>query len=234
MARTTRAAAESARTPDGSRAARTAAAPQERAGPAERTRAPGPLAEARAGVVWQEDETSIYAKKFDGASWIELGGSTTGNGASVSAKAHTPAVAVNAAGAPTIAWVTQSTTPEQIYVRIWNGSAWVELGASATGGGVSNTSGMVQAPSLALDALGRPFVAWADADSGRLEVHFRRWDGSAWVEVPTGSASGGGISNTESPSVQPALVVSPGFVWAAWEDSGPESADVFLRRVSLP
>ncbi|HLG28836.1 MAG TPA: hypothetical protein VI387_01380, partial [Candidatus Brocadiales bacterium] len=40
--------------------------------------------------------------------------------------------------------------------------SWEELAASATNGGVSNNTGASFMPSLALDSLGNPHIAWGD------------------------------------------------------------------------
>jgi len=55
------------------------------------------------------------------------------------------------------------------------GGTWVELGDSATGGGVSNDSGNSYWPSLFLDSSGNPVVAWYDNSSGNYEIYVKKW-----------------------------------------------------------
>src|SRR5262245_24037755 len=55
---------------------------------------------------------------------------------------------------PVVAWEDDNPGNEEIYVRMWNGSAWQELAASASGGGISMTSGRSEQPVVALMADG--------------------------------------------------------------------------------
>jgi len=87
-------------------------------------------------------------------------------------------------------------------------SNWWEVGpGSASGGGISNNDGRSRYPSLVLDSADYPVVAWCDDTSGEWQIYIRRWDGSTWVEVGAGSASGGGISNDSERSMNPTVVV---------------------------
>jgi hypothetical protein len=58
--------------------------------------------------------------------------------------------------------------------------------------------------------------------TGFTEIYFRKWDGANWIEVPTGSASGGGFSNTVTfNSFSPSLIIGPdGKLMMSWEDQG--------------
>ncbi|MBM4048998.1 MAG: hypothetical protein FJ279_28190, partial [Planctomycetes bacterium] len=54
-------------------------------------------------------------------------------------------------GSPVVAWEDDTGGDWEIYVKQWDGAAWTELGVgSATGRGISNTTGFSFAPSLAL------------------------------------------------------------------------------------
>ena len=65
-------------------------------------------------------------------------------------------------------------------------------------------------------------VTWSDDTSGSEEIYIKRFDGSDWVEVGMGSASGGGIVISDAvQSNNPSLVLdvagNPVVTWC----SGP-------------
>src|SRR5690606_30141275 len=111
-----------------------------------------------------------------------------------SGSSENPSLAISAEG-PIIAWHDDSSGDWEIYVRRWNGAAWIEMGAgSASGGGISEDEEGSWSPSLAVSPDG-PIVAWYNGYGSGSEIYVRRWDGAAWVEMGAGSASGGGVSN---------------------------------------
>jgi hypothetical protein len=90
---------------------------------------------------------------------------------------------------------------------------------SGTGGGISRNRGSSELPSMKIDAFGNPVVAWCDDTSGNRGIYVLRWNGSAWVEVGTGSASGGGISNNVGDSSWPSLALdASGYPIVVWND----------------
>jgi hypothetical protein len=138
---------------------------------------------------------------------------------------------------PYVAWTDDSNNASrEIYVRHWNGSSWEEVGAgSASGGGISNNGGDSAYPSIAISADGVPYVAWSDDSSGDYEIYVRRWDGSSWEEVGTGSAFGGGLSNNDSESRYPSIAVAPnGKPFVVWDDNtfatNPTNYEIYIRR----
>jgi hypothetical protein len=109
---------------------------------------------------------------------------------------------------------------------------WHEIGAdSACAGGISNNVEASVFPSLAIAPDGMPYVAWEDSSSGDGEIYVRRWNGSSWEEVGTGSASGGGISNNSGTSGSPSLAITPdGTLYVAWADSSSGDSEIYVRR----
>jgi hypothetical protein len=106
---------------------------------------------------------------------------------------------------------------------------------SASGGGVSNNSGWSLSPSLAIGPDGMPIVAWIDEGIGGNEIYVRRWNGSAWIEMGAGSATGsGGISNTNYAEIGPSLVIAangtPILAWPDGSSSGGSNNDIYIRR----
>lgn len=107
---------------------------------------------------------------------------------------------------------------------------WLEFGMdSAINGGISNTGTVYGAgQSLAIAPDGTPCVTWANQAFGEGEIYIRCWDGSTWAEVGTGSASGGGISNTVTDSLFPDIAIAPdGTLYVAWTE---DWQNIYIRH----
>jgi hypothetical protein len=191
-------------------------------------------------VAWQEyfpDAVATYLRRWNGTLWEQLGDSATGNGVSTgvstgqSYSTQGPQVRLDPQGTPFVVWQAFASPAFAVFLRYWNGAAWVGLGGSDTGGGVSNTgSGPGQSPSgespaLAVDSQGQPVVVWENLASAR-EIYLKRWSGTAWEELG-GSASGGGISaQTVEARVPTVAIDSLDRPLVAWE----QSSTLYLRR----
>ena len=199
------------------------------------------LASATSGeliIAWSDTTDSysnyigeIYVRRWDGTGWVEMGDSASNGGISINnGDSFYPALAVNSFGNPIVAWVDDSSGNFEIYVRRWNGSAWVDMAGSASGGGISNNEGVSFTPSLAIGSDNNPIIAWQDDSPGNIEIYVRRWNGSAWVEM-AGSASGGGISNNDGGSSAPSLAIGPdGNPIIVWDDDSSGNVDIYVRR----
>jgi hypothetical protein len=136
----------------------------------------------------------------------------------------TPAnICVGAASlAPVVVWEDNSSGRFQAFLRRFDGTAWQELGGSATGTGLSNTPGNAEAPVVALQPNGDPVVAWIDqATGGGIQnAYVKRWTGTAWEELD-GSASGGGVSQSPAGNIGAqdvsVAVDSQGRIYVAWK-----------------
>lgn len=84
-----------------------------------------------------------------------------------------PAIAADAQGQATIAYSVQRAEFRELYVLRQAGAGWQRVGP----GMLNDPLVGAFAPSLALDAQGRPVVAFGDA-RGRVQV--RHWDGAQW------------------------------------------------------
>ena len=107
----------------------------------------------------------IFAAQFNGSSWLPAG--SAGNGSQVSSStvdATEPELAASAGGlvlAWTDVWNIADTTRDVVYSMQWNGSAFAQtLPGSATGSGISATSGTIRTIALAVNPTGQPFIAW--------------------------------------------------------------------------
>ncbi len=187
-------------------------------------------------VAWYNSSSGIfdiYVKHWNGSSWAEMGsGSASDGGISHNADSSLdPSLAIGSDGKPVVAWQDRSNGSSfEIYVRRWNGSAWLEVAGSATGGGISHNAGDSVEPSLAIDRDGRPVVAWQDNSGGNNDIYVRRWNGSAWIEL-AGSAGDGGISKNAGNSINPSLAIaSDGNPIVAWEEYSGGNPEIYLRH----
>ncbi len=195
----------------------------------------GPLGETPA-VAWQDGSNGarheILLRRWNGAVWADLGGSDREPGVSATpGDSLEPSVTIDATNAPVVAWADDTNGNFEIYLKRFNGLSWVELGGSATGGGISRTAGASLAPSLSTDAAGSLVVAWQETVGASTEIYARRFNGVAWVEEGTGAATGGGISNDAGTSGPPHLCRdTAGNLFVVWHDDTSGNFEVYAKR----
>jgi hypothetical protein len=188
-------------------------------------------------IAW-EDETSgdyeIYVRRWNGSEWESVGAvSASGGGISVNnGMSLSPSMAIAPDSTPYVAWYDYSEGNPEVYVRRWNGDDWEEVGAgSASGGGISNNSGLSQYPSLVFASDGTAYVAWYDFLLDDAEIYVRLWNEHTWEEARSGSASGGGISDNSGGSYHPVMTIAPdGIPHIAWYDYSGGNAEIYVRR----
>ena len=188
-------------------------------------------------IVWGDNSSGndeIYLKKWNGSAWVEMptGSASSGGISSTSGMSRQPFIILGSDGNPIVTWIDYSIGNWEIYVKRWNGSAWVVMGTgSASGGGISSNTGDSQSPFLLLGSDGNPMVTWHDNSSGNYEVYIKRWNGSAWVVMGTGSASGGGISNTAGTSYNPSFALGlDGNLFIVWWDNSSGDNEIYVKR----
>lgn len=191
-------------------------------------------------IAWEENNYSIsyiYLKQWNGTAWEELGASATGNGISVVSVYSFISLAIDKNGNPVVAWEDKSSTPKrEIYLKRWNGSAWEELGGSASNGGISNNNGSDSRPSIAINDSNYPVVAWDNYPADSYEyssIYIKEWNGSAWVEISSGSATGYGISNgLDNYASFPDLKIDDaGIINIVWQNSSVQDK-IFAKQYS--
>jgi len=84
----------------------------------------------------------------------------------------------------------------------------------------------------ALDHEDRPVVAWVGGVTGSLEVYAVRWDGESWAEM-AGSATAGGVSNSEAPSRHPFVLAGEDGYCVSWSEAGPDARQIIMRCHAL-
>ncbi|MFN3486540.1 MAG: hypothetical protein ACK44W_13815, partial [Planctomycetota bacterium] len=182
--------------------------------------------------------------------FVELDFSASGGGFSITGTfSDAPSLAIEGGGNPYVAW-SENVPPQsggtgnfEIYLRYWNGLAWVSLGSSSTGGGISNNSGNSTRPQVVLEAggLGNPVVVWQDDTSGNFEIYLRRWNGQQWAELAGSADPSGGLSHTSGESRNPTVAFTkalrpftdpPEVVdvpIVAWEDTSFGMSEILCR-----
>ncbi len=130
-------------------------------------------------VTWYEQNASgigqIYVKRFNGAAWVQLGGSLN---VSTLKAAMRPVLGFVGATPYAVWYEKNSKNVDQIYVKKWTGSAWSLVGGSLN----VNTKYAAADPSLAVSGT-TPYVAWKQKNSsGIYQIYVKHWSGSAWVQ----------------------------------------------------
>jgi hypothetical protein len=234
-------------------------------------------------VAWVHDtgdgrlELRLRWRAAGGTTFQSLGDSDAPGGVVGSSVAGPFALAVGAAGRPTVAFVAAAQsglagvgerpgvldgTP-QVYVRRWNGvDAWEFVGSDLAGGGASRAVSFASAgaplvhgadaPTLALDAVGEPRVAFVyvtavdGAQVSNTDVYVTRWTGGAWTAigpaVPStaadagGHGEAGGVSASATGSGTPSLAIggdpragSGETAVIAWQEMSPAGAAPHVR-----
>ncbi|MEM6531035.1 MAG: hypothetical protein AAF654_00360 [Myxococcota bacterium] len=165
-------------------------------------------------VTWAQNDDGVwqsYARFYDGIEWGELGTSASTGGVSASVQnSFSQQIVVDNSGAPVLAWVDGAGADFEVHVRRWDGDGWSEItpGSARLDGisGSPNTSASWVA--LSRDTTGHVVAAWEERQtSERWEIFVRRLQGDQWQEL-SGSASGGGISNSTGRSQRPTMAVS--------------------------
>ena len=170
--------------------------------------------------------------------WTELNGSGSESGLSRSpAAADSPAVAVSSAG-PWVAWTDSRSGSPQVYVALHTIAGWSEYAGSAKGGGISlqanAPNSRAEQPSIALDALGLPIIAWTQVVGNSRNIFVVRYDAvansgaGAWLPLGN-SLDVGGISSTGSADSASVVMTSAGPV-VAWLENVGGIKNVYARR----
>ncbi|WP_052351958.1 hypothetical protein [Deinococcus pimensis] len=130
-----------------------------------------------------------------------------------------PALALDAAGRPVVAWLQGDVLASDVLAKRWTGATW-----EALGGPLNRTpSTYVAATRLALDTRGTPVVAWLEDVSGADTLRASRWNGRTWTPI------GGDVSSPGAAS--PSLALDPsGRAVLAWVEERAGVGQVRLAR----
>ncbi|HWV38785.1 MAG TPA: Ig-like domain-containing protein [Vulgatibacter sp.] len=152
-------------------------------------------------VAWIEraagvgEPSRLHVRRWDGNAWQRLGAASLE--LQPGCDADDPALAVDGAGNPVVAWSEQVTCmpasslgERRVLVKRWTGSDWELLGGeglpepSGGEGGASSAA----LPAVAVDRQGGVVIAWVRD----VELQLHRWNGAAWIPFaaplpPTGA-----------------------------------------------
>ena len=176
--------------------------------------------------------SDVLLRRWSGAAWVEMGGSATGTGISGPEHVNSDLVAivVDSSGRAVLLWGSGSDSHNEAFLRRWNGSAWVGLGGSNAGSGISGTS-RVKSCNLALDSGENPVVVWSEGLP--YQIRIRRWNGSAWQGMDgSDGVNGLGVSLDTYVPVPTICVSRKGDVFVAWNEGPAGDQETYVRRWS--
>lgn len=127
-------------------------------------------------VAWTEDDDSsvlAYVRRWTGSAWEPLGGALGPEGASsIKDFSLVLSLARGGDGQPVLSWCGPSNeAPSAVHVVAWSGVGWNVLAGTPVS--LSASTSEAKHPSLALDGLGNPVVAYDELNSGVGSVRVR-------------------------------------------------------------
>jgi hypothetical protein len=160
-------------------------------------------------VAWLEGN-NVFARRWNGLLWEDLGGSGVGNGISPPTFTNGgPAVAVDAGGHPVVVWSSQNPSAlGQIFVKRADSGVFSEMSPnSAAGPGISNAAITAFVPMVDASPAGTggPAVIWLDQQdfAGTNQVFLRQYSAFTLnVSVVGGTSSS--VSSTPTGIACPA------------------------------
>ncbi len=190
-------------------------------------------------VAWTEfsnTTSDIRVAKFDPAAaggqgaWVAIGSSLAAGGISSTGKADSAVLLPHSAGA-TVAWLDTSSGNANVFVKRFNGTAWVGLGGapSSSGTGVSLSTSSVSQLSATTDGA-KVSVAWTQPVAGGSQIYLKEFVSTTWNALG-GSASGGGLSNLAGTNQAPSIAYHAGTLFAAWQGDIQARPEIYVRRL---
>jgi len=181
-------------------------------------------------AAWQQYDAGgttlqVYAAHWDGMNWVQDGG---GNPLNIDPgkNAYGPSLAV-ANGTPYLAWYEGAPGTNQVYVKHFNGSSWVQDGGSLN----HDAQHAAITPSLAIDH-GVPYVAWCEFLGATAQIYVKHLSGGNWVS-DGGSLNLDPLLNAHDPN----LVIDEGKVYVAWAEANgasPSRDQVYIKSYTIP
>jgi Ca2+-binding RTX toxin-like protein len=192
-------------------------------------------------VAWIDTRSGIpavYVATESGTSWNQLADSAQGFGISGFLQvASEPAIALLASGRPIVAWTAQTAGGTNIEVAEYDPTAnggtggWVGLGGSLSAGGISLTGNASNAQILMVN--GEPTVVWLDTTGGVSNIYAKQFNGTSWVALGTGAASGGGVSGSSIAVTEFAVATDGSRLAVAWtQDFASAPSQVYMKQYS--
>jgi hypothetical protein len=164
---------------------------------------------------------TIYVKRWNGTSWLQLGSALDIN---LAKGAYYPSLALDSSGNPIVAWEEYDGNNSNIYVKRWNGSAWVQMGGALD----VTLADPANSPSLEVDSSGKPVVTWQEGFSTQMKVYVKRWTGTTWSQVGTTPLNITATQSAETPSLALDAAGQPVVAWQEFYPGG--FYNIYVRR----
>jgi len=190
-------------------------------------------------VAWHDSSSGsheIYYLKWNGSKWVDTDGSGKEAINIPNIKGtYYPSLCLDSSGNPHIAWKNFiSGNNYDIYYLKWNGTEWVDVNGSAgrESINVSTNTGYSGYPSISLDSLDNPHIAWKDHTSGNMEIYYLKWNGEAWVDANGSSEKESiNISSTVGESRNPSLCLdSSDNPHVAWDNYVSGNYEIYYLK----
>ena len=160
------------------------------------------------------------------ATWNALGsGAASGTGVSASASSVSGLAMATDGTNVAVAWTQTVNATQQIYVLQYSGGVWNQLAGSASGNGISNSSGHAAAPSLAYSG-GKLFAAWQDNASGTTRSMRRCSAAASGLPPEPAPRTAAAFPSAAGRQRSPARPANGGQLYLAWIDNEFPSAPV--------
>jgi hypothetical protein len=178
-------------------------------------------------VAWQEsfDNRSayrVYVKRWTPQGWALYSGALN---LVATQSATAPALALEANGAPVVAWSEDEGGTKRVFVKRWQSGAWTTLGAAVNASPIHDA----ERPALAIDRDGRPVLAWQEYNGQQFQIFVKGWNGAGW-QAPNNNAAPLNV-NPVNDAVTPSLALaSSGEPVVAWDESTDTNHVVYVKR----
>lgn len=195
---------------------------------------------------WVSSGASDLVKfaRWNGSSWVTVQDDalTATNGIlspSCTNYQYAPSLKMNSQDNPCIAWqeFDINTYLTQIMYGSWNGSAWTNTNGQAysfDNWNVSRLPGSSYNPSLQIDSMDRPCIAWEYSYNWDYDVNFIRWDGTKWTDASGATynpGTNGNVSYPSNMSIAPDLELDQsGNPCLSWIDNGAGTDQAYFVR----
>ncbi|UQN09621.1 hypothetical protein [Deinococcus sp. QL22] len=172
-------------------------------------------------LAWGETLRTPYGSRLTVRAWDGSAKTWTRSPAfnQISAFSRTPALALSAAGLPTVAWLQGEVLASNVFVKRWTGTAWQALGGSLN----RRPNSYLASTRMVLNPQEQPVVAWLEDLDGEDALYVSAWTGSAWTAL-------GGRVGTASASAPSLAINRAGQPVAAWVEERGGVGRVQLAR----